>query len=376
MSTSRWMISTQLDVRYEVCEAPGLLDLDNSTLAEILARDSRGGRRLVFVDSAVARLYGHRIKQYLKEYNIAHRLMELSGDEGRKTLGQVLQVISALNDVGTLRMSDAPVAIGGGVVLDVVGLATSLYRRGIPHTRVPTTLLAQVDVSVAAKTGVNFQGYRNRIGSYSPPPLTLIDPTFLHTVSARQITNGAGEIFKMGLIKDYSLFQLLESDGPALVANKFQFARAAEAIGHAIAGMIDELKNNLWEKELLRAVDYGHSFSPLVEMRYVQELLHGEAVALDCMLSAFIAHGRGYLRNHDIDRIAATATGLGLPTWHPGFGDTDLLTQALADTVRHRNGNQNLPVMEGIGHATFLNDVSADEITHAAENLRRLSDHG
>ncbi|MFF8907982.1 sedoheptulose 7-phosphate cyclase [Streptomyces olivaceoviridis] len=374
MPPSRWTVSTRLDVRYDIRETPGLLDPANPTLADILTSDSRGGLRLVLVDHAVARLYGARIEQYLKEYNISHRLLELSGDENRKTMGQVLGIISALNDVGTLRVSDAPVAIGGGVVLDVVGLAASLYRRGIPHTRIPTTLLAQVDVSVAAKTGVNYQGYRNRIGSYNPPPLTLIDPTFLRTVSARHISNGAGEIFKMGLIKDAALFELLERGGPALVAGKFQSTTAAEAIGRAIAGMIDELENNLWEKELRRAVDHGHSFSPLVEMRHVHELLHGEAVALDCLLSAVIAHGRGYLGHHTIDRIAATAAGLGLRTWHPAFGDTALLTQALTDTMRHRNGNQNLPVVREIGRATFLNDVSTEEISDAAQHMRRLGE--
>jgi 2-epi-5-epi-valiolone synthase len=375
MSTDRWTISTQLDVSYEIRETPSLLDLDNPTLADVLTSDSQGGTKLVIVDRAVARLYGARLERYLKEYDVPHRLLELLGDEGRKTMGQVLQVISALNEVGTLRASDAPVAIGGGVVLDVVGLAASLYRRGIPHTRVPTTLLSLVDVSVAAKTGVNFQGFRNRIGSYSPPPLTLVDPAFLSTVSTRQISNGGGEIFKMGLIKDPALFALLENGGPALVANKFQSPEGAEAIRRAIAGMIDELRNNLWEKDLRRAVDYGHSFSPLVEMRHVQQLLHGEAVALDCLLSAFIAHGRGYLNHHEVDRIAATATGLGLPTWHPGFADTDLLMQALADTMRHRNGNQNLPVVESIGRATFLNDVSAEEIADAAHRMKRLGEH-
>jgi len=375
LDDGHWEICSTLEVRYEVRNTIDVLNPENSDLIDL--HDGGGthrGTRVVVIDHNVMEIYGTKIESYLQARRIPYRLVPLSGGEQNKTMGQVLQIISVLNDVGTLRQSEPPIAIGGGVLLDVVGLAVSLYRRGIPHVRVPTTLLSLVDVSVAAKTGVNFQGFRNRIGSYSPAPLTLVDNAFLTTLSRRHISNGAGEILKLGMIKDAALFELLENEGPRLVAEKFFGSPGAQrAIRLAITDMIEELRENLWEKDLQRIVDYGHSFSPLVEMRYIGELLHGEAVALDCILSAIIAQGRGFLDHGDLQRILRTTAGLGLPVWHRGFGDPDLLARALEDTTRHRNGNQNLPIMTGIGQSIFIKDVTFDEIVRATKRMEQLT---
>ena len=137
--------------------------------------------------------------------------------------------------------------------------------------------------------------------------------------------------------------------------------------------MVEELQPNLWEKELERSVDYGHSFSPLLEMQALPELYHGEAVTLDCVLSAFLAAHRGLLTRDDVRRVVNCARSLGLPVWHPLFCDADLLLEALADTVRHRNGDQNLPVMTGIGSARFLNDVTPAELEAAAAAMAELA---
>ncbi|MEO3973510.1 sedoheptulose 7-phosphate cyclase [Streptomyces sp. CAU 1734] len=370
---SSWRVNATLNVNYEVRESVDVLDPDNPALLET-PDGGATGPRLVIVDTQVARHYGARIENYLSKNGVAHQILTLDGDEPNKTMGTVFQIVAALNATGTLRVSNPPIAIGGGVLLDVVGLAANLYRRGIPHIRVPTTLLSLVDVSVAAKTGVNFQGFRNRLGSYSPPPLTLIDSSFLATLPQRHLSNGAGEILKMGMIKDISLFELLESHGPELLRTRFQNGiEPVQVIRKAIRGMHEELKDNLWEKNLRRCVDYGHSFSPLIEMSSLPDLLHGEAVAIDCVFSAVLAHHRGYLREDEVRRVIRTAKGLGLRCSHPKFFDPAALTEALEDTVRHRNGAQNLPVMAGIGEYTFLNDVTPGEIERAARGLRAFT---
>ncbi|SCF13299.1 3-dehydroquinate synthase [Micromonospora haikouensis] len=375
MRSAQWEISATLPVRYEVVESVGLLDPQNQSLLRRLDNAASNAPRVVVVDDAIARFYGDQIKAYFEANRVEINLFVLNGSEQHKGMDQVLDVLSALNAAGTQRVSNPPIAIGGGVMLDVVGLAASLYRRGIPYVRVPTTLLGQVDVSVAAKTGVNFEGYRNRLGSYSPPPRTLIDRKFLETVPERQLRNGMGEILKMSLIKDLMLFELLEEHGADLIDQRFQRPGVAdEVIRRSIQGMVEELEPNLWERNLIRAVDYGHSFSPLVEMRALPELLHGEAVALDCIFSAVLALRRGFLSRSDVDRVIRVARRLGLPVWHPSFGDVDLLWAALSDTVRHRDGAQNLPVMSRIGAARFLNDVTPGELAEVASVMLQCVD--
>ncbi|MEU2874629.1 sedoheptulose 7-phosphate cyclase [Streptomyces olivoreticuli] len=375
----RWEISTQLPVRYEIIETSPLLAPDNPELLMQPEESSRSATRLVVLDDSIEALYGHRIRDYLRTRGVDHRILVLPGLESNKNMASVQLVLTALNEVQAARRDNPPIAIGGGVMLDVVGLAASLYRRGIPYVRVPTTLLGMVDVGVAAKTGVNYEGFRNRLGTYSPPPITLIDKSFLTTLPERQVRNGLGEILKMGMIKDARLFSLLERHGQDLVRERLQDGVADEVISRSIQGMAEELEPNLWEKHLKRAVDYGHSFSPLIEMSVIPELLHGEAVALDCLYSAYIALNRSLITEEDVRRVLTTMSRIGLPAFHPLFGDPVMLRKALDDTMRHRNGDQNLPVMPHIGDACFINDLTDAEIAKAAEQMslssRELATH-
>lgn len=373
-AAERWQIRTHLPVSYDSVESLDLLNPDNPNLLTTPGAPPSSKTRLVILDAAIDRLYGHQVRDYFQAWGVEYQLLVLPGDEQNKDMDAVLRIATALNEVGTSRRSDPPIAIGGGVVLDVVGLAASLYRRGIPYIRVPTTLLALVYVGVAAKTGVNYDGFRNRLGSYSPPPHTLIDKTFLQTLPTRQIRNGLGEIFKMALIKDAELFRLLEDHGDDLVQSHLQDGSVGDrVIRHAIQGMVEELEPNLWETYLKRAVDYGHSFSPLIEMKALPELLHGEAVALDCLFSAVLAVQRGFINEDDFKRVVRTAELLGLPLHHELFTDPDTLQEALEDTIRHRNGEQNLPLRSRIGAARFINDLTNAEIRAAAHTMRDQS---
>lgn len=373
---TQWQITTHLPVTYLIKECPDVLNPDNPDLLALPDGSLSTTTRLVILDAEIERLYGRQVRSYFDAWGVEHRVLVLRGDEENKGIDSVLRIATALNDLGASRRGDAPIAIGGGVVLDVVGLAASLFRRGIPYIRVPTTLLAVVDVSVAAKTGINYDGFRNRLGSYSPPPRTLIDKTFLRTLPARHITNGMGEIFKMALIKDAELFEILERHGAELLRSRFQAGDAADrVIRLAIQGMVEELEPNLWEKHLMRAVDYGHSFSPLIEMRALPELLHGEAVALDCIFSAILAVQRGFITEADLHRLVHIADTLGLPLRHAMFTDPAMIREALEDTIRHRNGAQNLPLMSRVGMARFVNDLSAAEITGACRTMAGLGTH-
>jgi 3-dehydroquinate synthase len=129
--------------------------------------------------------------------------------------------------------------------------------------------------------------------------------------------------------------------------------------------MLEELQPNLWEAELERCVDFGHSFSPTIEMRALPSLLHGEAVSLDMALTTAISLRRGYLADDEATRIYRTMADLGLPLWDPILESRGLLLQALADTIRHRDGKQRIPLVTGIGRYEFANDITDEEIRSA-----------
>jgi len=367
---SSWTVTTALPVSYQVRFAPGLLDPGSLALAEAGAAP---GRRLMVVEARVHELYGERIHAYFRARGLDHRICVLPAHEQVKTMESVYRVVEQLDRFGISRRGEPVLAIGGGVLMDVVGLACSLYRRSTPFVRIPTTLIGLVDAGVGAKTGVNFGEHKNRLGTYHPAVATLLDPAFLATLDRRHLGNGMAEILKIALIKDRRLFELLDRDGEALVAERFQGpARGAEVLTRAVHGMLAELQPNLWEHRLERAMDYGHSFSPTVEMRALPELLHGEAVCLDMALSTVIAERRGLVAAEQRERIHRLMRRLGLPVRHRLL-EPETLGAALTDTVRHRDGRQRLPLPVGIGDGCFVDDLTPGELAEAARVLEELS---
>lgn len=148
-------------------------------------------------------------------------------------------------------------------------MAACLYRRGVPFVRVPTTLLAIVDASVGVKNGIDYccsvtdDTYKNRVGSFYAPSAVLLDPAFISSQDARNISNGFGEILKLALVRSSDLFDLLESHGRALVDSRFEDETlkksgvSSRIIDLSIQIMLEELGPNLWETKLDRCVDYG-----------------------------------------------------------------------------------------------------------------------
>lgn len=373
-----WTVAAEKKVQYDVLLLDGLFNVENRVLLDVGVPPHSGRiRRFVVIDAAVDRLYGERIRQYLVHHEVAHHVLALDLSEQSKTMDVAFALSRGLDEFGIDRRREPIIGIGGGVLLDVVGLTASLYRRGTPYVRVPTTLIGLVDASVGAKTGVNHDQKKNRLGSYFPPLAALLDRGFLATLEERHIVNGLAEILKIALVKDRRLFEILESHSRLLIDERFQGYTelgdqvALEVLDRATTGMLEELEPNLWEHTLERLVDYGHSISPTIEMLALPELLHGEAVAIDMALFTVLSCRRGLVNRQERNRILRVMCGLQLPIIH-SLLEPDVLARALADTVRHRDGQQRLPMPVGIGSACFVNDVTESELILAAKELREL----
>lgn len=367
----QWTINTSLAVNYTVKISEDVLSPMNGDIAVYSnTGDGASNKRLVAVDKKVMELYRERIEAYFQAQKLNAHFVILDGVESKKNTDSLFMLLHEMEQFGISRR-ECIIGIGGGVILDVVGLAASLYRRGVPYIRIPTTLLGIVDVSIAAKTGINYEGRRNRLGSYYPPICSLLDKTFIKTQEPIEISSGLGEILKMAVIKDSLLFSTLEDYGSELLNSKFDHPLANEVIGRAVHGMKEELENNLWERNLKRCVDFGHSFSPIIEMRSLatsEPLTHGQAVTIDIILSCIISQMRGLLTDRDMLRISTTALNMELPIVHPMFKDVALLLEALNETTKHRSA-QNLPIPTEIGKYTFINDLTFEEICEAAEKI-------
>jgi 3-dehydroquinate synthase len=321
-------------------------------------------RRLVVIDKKVNELYGAKVHEYFKARDVTFDVLVLNTVEENKNIDLALQVCKKMKSFNIDRRTEPVIAIGGGVCLDVVGLAASLFRRRTPYIRVPTTSLAYVDASVGAKNGCNFCNSKNRLGTYVPPVAALLDSSFFRTQGERDVSNSLGEMCKMAIMKSAELLSLLEEHGPRLIKERFAQATPlddapARVLQLSIETMLEELAPNLWEHCLDRLVDFGHAVGQNLEMLALgssHELMHGEAVATDMAFMTVLSNVIGVLSESDRDRILRTLHTCGLPTWHPMFTRA-FFQEALADRIKNSQGMR-LPLPVGIGKARMFNDVT------------------
>ena len=359
-------VAYQHTIEYEVVNAPNLFHPQNPALLSVGRIEN--GRRFVVVDSNVERIYSAEIRSYFSHHQVEAKIITFPGGEENKTMENYLSTVRELDSFPIHRRDEPIIAIGGGVLTDVVGFVAGSYRRGVPHIKVPTTLMGYVDASIGIKTGVNFNGNKNRLGVFTPPQKILLDKAFLKTLPKRHILNGICEIIKLAIIKDAGLFCLLEAHGARSVDTHFQDDEGGSILDRAIGGMLEELQPNLFEEDLARKVDFGHTFSYGLETHHEAHLLHGEAVLLDIVISALIARARNLLSEEDTNRIFHLITKLGI-ILDTIILDPCLLWQSLEERTYHRNGLQRVPLPHGIGRCVFVNDVNADEIESAVKLL-------
>merc|ERR1712032_1309273 len=370
-----WMSKSMISFDYRVVEIPhgSLLDPDCDALIfghlafgspEREAAAARPQRRLIVIDETVDGFYGEKVRNYFAARGVAHEILRLPLVEENKSVEMTLKVCEKMKKFNIDRRTEPVIAIGGGVCLDVVGLAASLFRRRTPYIRVPTTALAYVDASVGAKNGCNFCNSKNRLGSYVPPAAALLDSSFFKTQEKREISNSLAEMAKMSLMKSKELFHLLKENAPRLVETKFEPLDdmddvPARVLRLSIETMLEELTPNLWEHSLDRLVDFGHAVGHNLEMKCLgteHELMHGEAVAVDMAIMTVLSNVLGKITAEERDSILSMLRTCQVPV-HSPLMTRKLFREGMEDRVQNSMG-QRLPLPAGIGKGCIVNDVS------------------
>jgi 3-dehydroquinate synthase len=293
---------------YDILIDHGLLDRS----AEHLAPLARDGRLLVVSDETVWSALGARLRAGLGGIDAVSILVP-AGEESKSWTG-LASVVDALLAHGVER-KDHIVAFGGGVIGDLAGFAAATVNRGCNFVQIPTSLLAQVDSSVGGKTAINVAAGKNLVGAFHQPSLVLIDPSLLDTLDPRQVRAGYAEIVKYALIEDAALFDWLEAEGSKVLSG--DPAARTRAIAAAVAGKARVVEDDERETSGRRALlNLGHTFGHALEAEtgYSDRLLHGEAVALGCVLAFDFSVERGLCSAADADRVRAHFAAAGLPT--------------------------------------------------------------
>jgi 3-dehydroquinate synthase len=305
----------------------------------------------------------------LKRRGLRVDSITFAGGEDRKNLALVIEIMQQLYAIKGIDRKTLLVAVGGGVIGDIVGFVASIYLRGLPFLQVPTTLLAMVDSSVGGKTGVDFEQGKNLVGAFIQPSAVWVDTSVLATLPHRELAAGMAEVIKYGVIGDAALFRDLESAAglhslEAVGADLLQTLLERSAAAKARVVAADELEGGL------RAIlNYGHTLGHVVEtLSGYGTYLHGEAVAIGMLAAGELALAMGLWDASCQVRQRALVEAAGLPVRWPDL-DPEAVIQCLQADKKVRDGRVRFVLPTAIGTVMLRDDVEPDRILQALVKL-------
>ncbi len=356
---------------YDVLIGTDLVAGAGGALAPLLRRK----RVAIVTDETVADLHLPALTAALTATGIAVSALALPPGEGTKSWAELQRVTEWLLEQKVERR-DLVVALGGGVIGDLVGFSTAILRRGVRFVQLPTTLLAQVDSSVGGKTGINSPQGKNLVGAFHQPSLVLADIGTLETLPDRDFLSGYGEVVKYGLLGDAGFFDWLEVSGPAL--RHGDRAARLHAVTRSVemkAGIVARDETEEGERALL---NLGHTFCHALEKAtgYSDRLLHGEGVAIGCVLAFELSSRLGLCAQEAPSRVRAHLRAMGMmvdladiPGDLPGAEE---LVALMGQDKKVVDGRLRFILARNIGEAFVADDVPGDRVKSLLSEALRL----
>ena len=293
-----------------------------------------GRKCYIITDRNVNELYGVRFPEcpvYIVEPG-----------ERSKDIKVVADICRWLLDLGADRGAFIA-GIGGGVVCDLTGFVASTYLRGVSFGFVATTLLAQVDAAIGGKNGVNLDGYKNIIGTFTQPEFVICDVDLLISLPEKEYVNGMAEVIKHALIKDMrQIIHLEENSIPILARERNEME---SLVGHSAAIKAAIVENDELEHGERRKLNLGHTWGHAVEK--VTSLPHGESVSLGLAFSARLSEKKGLLKTGEKERILNLLSEYGLPVRNDA--DPSVVFEALVKDKKKEGGSIHFILMKGLG---------------------------
>ena len=342
---------------YDGLVGSGLL----ARIGELVAPQVRGPRCAVIADENSARLFSATVMESLRAASFEPSLITLPAGEHSKSLEQLGAVCDEMAAAGLDRLSFV-VALGGGVIGDLGGFAAAIYHRGIPHVQVPTTLLAQVDSSIGGKTGVNMRAGKNLLGAVHQPALVISDVETLRTLPTRELKQGFAEIIKHAIIRDPSLFELLES---------FRVENFGELVRRNVEIKADVVARDEHDVSGERAIlNFGHTVGHAIERATdYARFLHGEAVSLGIVAACEISIRKAAFSTRERDAVIEMLRRFDLPISLPPDVDRVAIFSALAADKKFERGEVRFVIAERLGAARLATNVTMEDIRAAIEAL-------
>jgi 3-dehydroquinate synthase len=353
--------------QYEIIIGEGTL----RALGEVARRSlpSTARHLAIISNERVFGLYGQAAIGSLRAAGFAPQSWLMNEGERHKNLRSLGRALEFLSEAG-LERSDGVVALGGGVVGDLAGLASSLYLRGLPFLQVPTTLLAQIDASVGGKTAVNLSAGKNLAGTFQQPRAVIIDTHTLETLPRRELAAGWCEAVKQGAAGSRPLFDqtyrflreqreetLPRASAARRTAAQLEGLIAAQCAFKARVVMGDEREEIGRTDHLSRRIlNFGHTTAHALEAvtRY-KRFRHGEAVGYGMLVAGQVSVGLGLLDPSELE-LLRDAIGLCGPLPRADDLDEQAIRSALAHDKKSTGGHVKWVLLERLGRARIVDE--------------------
>jgi len=321
----------------------------------------------LLTDTGVEKLHGKSLLQALETTGKKVSRLTLPMGEKTKSLNTIERGYQFLLE-NNIDRKGLLCALGGGVVGDVAGYLAATYLRGIDYIQLPTTLLAQVDSSIGGKVGVNFGGKKNMVGSFYQPSAVIADVALLQSLPPAEMRNGMAEVVKYGLAMDGELFRLLEQKKET----GFTAAELQDIVMRCCRLKAGIVEIDETERSGQRAIlNFGHTVGHALEAATkLQELSHGEAVAIGMAAAARISSQVGILDRSNIPQIEKLLSKFGLPVYSQGVNPDELIEATRFDK-KTTGGQTGWVLLKDIGKGVTNQPVAEDIIRKVLREICR-----
>lgn len=293
-------------------------------------------------------------------------IIEINAGEESKTIDFCIGVWKMLIDFGADRKA-LFINLGGGVVTDLGSFVASTYKRGIDFVQVPTTLLSQVDASVGGKTGIDMDGIKNIIGTFTQPKAVFMEAEFLKTLPSRQILSGLAEMLKHGLISDAAYWDQLKTSDLSLPA--------IELIHRSVQIKNEIVIEDPQENGIRKALNFGHTVGHAVETYSIlndnDPLTHGEAIAIGMICESWLSNKNAGLPDEHLQEISAVLNGL-YPKHFIAEDCHTALYELMQKDKKNQNGKINCTLLTRIGQYSIDNICTAEELVDSLKYYATL----
>jgi len=369
--------------QYPIMFENNVFELANPVLYNLLTKLLPGRQKIfIYLDSGVdssnrqLRPQIHTFFEFHKEeFDLVALPKIINGGETAKQHSQIDRMYHDMLHHQLDRHS-CVIAIGGGALIDAVGLACATFRRGVKLIRLPSTVSAQNNTGVSIENGYNWSNIKNLIGTFSPPIAVMNDISLLNSLPERDRLSGFAETIKVAVTKDKSFFKWLEESANLL--NNFDKKTCQYAIARCAQLNVEQIScsGNIFENGSYHPIDYGHWSAHKLESLTSFNIRHGEAIAIGMAIDARYAVGIGLLTDDDANRLINLLEQLGFTLWHNALSQRNqygqlLIHSGLDEFRQHIGGDLCITLLSGIGKAIDVHEIKEQELIEVVHWLKQ-----